>query len=69
MLVVDKRKGDTMPQHEIIKTPSLGLNRALGGGLYTGATHLFWGTPSVGKVHCDPISGLIIRECASHSRS
>jgi recombination protein RecA len=49
MLVVDKRKGDTMPQHEIIKTPSLGLNRALGGGLYTGATHLFWGTPSVGK--------------------
>jgi recombination protein RecA len=25
------------------------LNRALGGGLNTGATHLFWGTPSVGK--------------------
>lgn len=49
MLVVDKRKGDTMPEHEIIKTPSIGLNRALGGGLYTGATHLFWGTPSVGK--------------------
>lgn len=49
MLVVDKRKGDLMPQHEVIKTPSIGLNRALGGGLYTGATHLFWGTPSVGK--------------------
>lgn len=49
MLFVDKRKGDKMPVHEIIPTPSLGLNRALGGGLNTGATHLFWGTPSVGK--------------------
>jgi recombination protein RecA len=49
MLIVDKRKGDTMPVHEVIPTPSLGLNRALGGGLNTGATHLFWGTPSVGK--------------------
>jgi len=49
MLLVDKRKGDLMPHHEVIKTPSIGLNRALGGGLYTGATHLFWGTPSVGK--------------------
>jgi len=25
------------------------LNRALGGGLNSGASHLFWGTPSVGK--------------------
>jgi recombination protein RecA len=49
MLIVDKRKGHTMPVHDIIPTPSIGLNRALGGGLNTGATHLFWGTPSVGK--------------------
>lgn len=49
MLIVDKRKGDTMPIHEVIETPSVGLNRALGGGLNTGATHLFWGNPSVGK--------------------
>lgn len=49
MLIVDKRKGDTMPIHDVIPTPSIGLNRALGGGLNTGATHLFWGTPSVGK--------------------
>lgn len=49
MLIVDKRKGDKMPVHEIIPTPSIGLNRALGGGLHTGASHLFWGTPSVGK--------------------
>jgi recombination protein RecA len=49
MLFVDKRKGDRMPTHQIIPTPSLGLNKALGGGLNTGATHLFWGTPSVGK--------------------
>lgn len=49
MLVVDKRKGDHMPVHEVIPTPSIGLNRSLGGGLNTGATHLFWGTPSVGK--------------------
>ena len=49
MLLVDKRKGDLMPVHEVIPTPSIGLNRALGGGLNTGATHLFWGTPSVGK--------------------
>lgn len=49
MLFIDKRKGDKMPEHLIIPTPSLGLNKALGGGLHTGATHLFWGTPSVGK--------------------
>ena len=49
MLIVDKRKGQTMPTHDVIATPSIGLNRALGGGLNTGATHLFWGTPSVGK--------------------
>jgi recombination protein RecA len=49
MLFIDKRKGDKMPEHEVIPTPSLALNRALGGGLNSGATHLFWGTPSVGK--------------------
>lgn len=49
MLIVDKRKGDYMPVHEVIPTPSVGLNRALNGGLYTGASHLFWGTPSAGK--------------------
>lgn len=49
MLIVDKRKGHTMPVHDVIPTPSIGLNRSLGGGLNTGATHLFWGTPSVGK--------------------
>ena len=49
MLIVDKRKGQAMPIHDVIPTPSIGLNRALGGGLNTGATHLFWGTPSVGK--------------------
>ena len=49
MLIVDKRKGHTMPIHDVIPTPSIGSNRALGGGLNTGATHLFWGTPSVGK--------------------
>ena len=49
MLVVDKRSGDKMPEYDIIPTPSIGLNRALGGGLYTGMTHLLWGTPSAGK--------------------
>ena len=49
MLVIDKRKGDHMPEYEIIPTPSVGLNRALGGGLYSGMTHLLWGTPSAGK--------------------
>lgn len=49
MLFIDKRRGDSMPIHDVIPTPSLGLNKALGGGLNTGATHLFWGTPSVGK--------------------
>ena len=38
-----------MPVHDVIPTPSIGLNKALGGGLNSGATHLFWGTPSVGK--------------------
>lgn len=49
MLLVDKRKGDIMPVHEVIPTPSVGLNRALNGGLNTGGAHLFWGSPSAGK--------------------
>jgi recombination protein RecA len=49
MLFIDKRRGDSMPVHDVIPTPSIGLNRSLGGGLNSGATHLFWGTPSVGK--------------------
>jgi len=49
MLIIDKRRGDQVPQREVIPTPSMGLNRALGGGFYTGATHLLWGTPSAGK--------------------
>ena len=39
MLVIDKRKGEEMPEYEVIPTPSVGLNRALGGGLYSGMTH------------------------------
>ncbi len=49
MLIVDKRKGDLMPVHEVIPTPSVGLNRALNGGLNSGGAHLFWGSPSAGK--------------------
>ena len=49
MLIIDKRKGEEMPEYEVIPTPSVGLNRALGGGLYSGMTHLLWGTPSSGK--------------------
>jgi recombination protein RecA len=49
MLFIDKRRGDSMPVHDVIPTPSIGLNKSLGGGLNSGATHLFWGTPSVGK--------------------
>lgn len=49
MLIIDKRRGDAIPEKEIIPTPSMGLNRVLGGGLYTGATHLLWGSPSAGK--------------------
>ncbi|MAG73642.1 hypothetical protein CL620_04960 [archaeon] len=49
MLIIDKRRGDSAPEKEIIPTPSMGLNRALGGGFYTGATHLLWGSPSAGK--------------------
>ena len=49
MLVIDKRRGDQVPNIDILPTPSKSLNRALGGGFYTGATHQLWGTPSAGK--------------------
>lgn len=42
-------RGERLPMHEIIETPSFGLNYALGGGLWTGRFHTFWGNPSAGK--------------------
>jgi len=45
-----KLKGyQKLPMHETIPTPSFGLNHALGGGLWTGRFHTFWGNPSAGK--------------------
>jgi len=43
------KKGERLPMHEVIPTPSFGLNHALGGGLWTGRYHVFWGNPSAGK--------------------
>jgi len=42
-------RGERMPLHDIIPTPSVGLNHVLGGGLWTGRFSLVWGTPSAGK--------------------
>lgn len=42
-------RGERMPQHDVIPTPSTGLNHVLGGGLWTGRFSLVWGTPSAGK--------------------
>lgn len=41
--------GEAIPKQQIIPTPSLGLNEALGGGLRTGAFHAFWGSNQTGK--------------------
>jgi recombination protein RecA len=41
--------GEPIPKQQIIPTPSLGLNEALGGGLRTGAFHAFWGSNQTGK--------------------
>lgn len=41
--------GMTMPQKEIIPTPSFGINHVLGGGFWTGRFHLMWGNYSSGK--------------------
>jgi recombination protein RecA len=42
-------KGERMPKHDVIPTPSVGLNHVIGGGLWTGRFSLVWGTPSAGK--------------------
>ena len=41
--------GDAVPAIEFAKTPSYGLNRALGGGLPYGRQVLIWGNKSAGK--------------------
>src|SRR5438132_1215711 len=41
--------GQSMPEHGILPSPSLGLNHVLGGGFWTGRFSLLWGTPSSGK--------------------
>ena len=41
--------GQRLPMHDVIPTPSFGLNHVLGGGLWTGRFHTFWGNPSAGK--------------------
>lgn len=47
MLVVTE--GVDIPRPEIVPTPSLGINYILGGGLWTGRQHVFWGPSQVGK--------------------
>jgi len=47
MLIV--KGGESMPEKEIIPSPSFGINYALGGGFWTGRFHLLWGNPSAGK--------------------
>jgi recombination protein RecA len=47
MLIV--KGGQSMPEKEIIPSPSFGVNYALGGGFWTGRFHLLWGNPSAGK--------------------
>lgn len=47
MLRIDK--GESIPQHDIIPMPSYGLNKVLGGGLWTGRFSIVWGTAGSGK--------------------
>lgn len=47
MLLVTE--GVEIPRPEIIPVPSLGINYTLGGGLWTGRQHVFWGPSQVGK--------------------
>lgn len=47
MLIV--KSGQDLPKNIAIKTPSFGLNNILGGGLWTGRFHYFWGPRQVGK--------------------
>lgn len=47
MLII--KGGQPIPDHDIIPTPSLGINRALGGGIATGGFTTIWGNPGSGK--------------------
>lgn len=47
MLII--KGGQTMPQNEIIPSPSFGINYVLGGGFWTGRFSLLWGNYSSGK--------------------
>lgn len=47
MLLV--KGGQQLPKHEVIPTPSFGLNYVLGGGFWTGRFSLLWGNYSSGK--------------------
>jgi recombination protein RecA len=47
MLIV--RGGEKLPEPAIIQTPSYGLNRILGGGVWSGRYHIIWGNPQAGK--------------------
>jgi len=41
--------GESLPEADVIKTPSYGLNYVLGGGFWTGRYHILWGNPQAGK--------------------
>lgn len=47
MLIV--KGGERLPTPDVIPTPSLGLNYTLGGGLWSGRVHVFWGNTQAGK--------------------
>lgn len=47
MLII--KGGQSLPQSEIIPSPSFGINYVLGGGFWTGRFSLLWGNYSSGK--------------------
>lgn len=47
MLVI--KGGESIPEEDVIKTPSFGLNYILGGGLWSGRYHVLWGDATAGK--------------------
>jgi recombination protein RecA len=47
MLII--KGGERLPEPDVIPTPSFGLNRTLGGGLWSGRYHILWGNPQAGK--------------------
>lgn len=47
MLII--KGGQSLPESEIIPTPSFGINYVLGGGFWTGRFSLLWGNYSSGK--------------------